>query len=443
MRPSPTVRTAAPLAPEAPGTPTALGYSHTGARLGTAVLVFVSAIIGAITLVPFHFAWPTQLTLMLWATWFDAVANVTLFLPLGFVYALTNAARTAAVADTPAGRQRTRQRMLVRALLGGALVSLAIELTQVFEPGRYPSPVDVATNALGALIGAWGYTRAARQLGADTPLVGRLALELPVMGLVYVSLPLCTLAAISAAATDAPLVVGVSPRAIALVLLGLFGGALMGTVQRRQLGPTRALAPRTMALVASGWFIAGALPALATAPAALGVGALLAALVAWDLGRRAPDARPIERRFETEALLCAAPFFAAYLLLLPLGDPRAGVAVLSRLGIMRQVETMAAFTIGGYLLAEAWGRRELRYRFTAWRVGLASAAAALTLAVVRREHGGLPVAALVLATQVVAGAYGGWLYHLQRAHVQALVLARRARTRPATVAPSATRRSAA
>ncbi|MGZ8377490.1 MAG: VanZ family protein [Gemmatirosa sp.] len=421
-------------------------YGRTGARLGVAVLGFVAAIVGAITLQPFRFAWPRQLAIMGWDTPFDAIANVALFVPLGFLYALTRAARTATgEPPAPAALAHARRRTLALALLGGAGASLAIEVTQLFEPGRFASPIDVATNALGALLGAWLHARAARQLGADTPLVGRLVLELPVMGLLYVSLPLCTLAAVTSAAADAPRLGGVSPRAVALLLLAVFGGALLGTVQRRQLGPAGTLAPAWAALVAAGWFLVGALPALAIAPGTLLAGGALAGGVAWDLARRAPDTRPLERRFEAEALLRAAPFFAGYLVLLPLGDPPQGADAWTRLGILRHVEVMAAFTVGGYLLAEAMGRRRLRYRHTAWRVGLAAGAAATVLAMLRVDRGAVPASLLALATHVVAAAYGGWLYHLQRAHVLALIDARRAPAAPSIGVAESTpaRRSAA
>ena len=408
-------------------------YGETGARLGGAVLVFVAAVVGAITLQPFRFAWPARVEIMLWAGWFDVLANVALFVPLGFVFALTRAARRTGGIGGTGGTSRGT---LARALIGGALASLAIEFTQLFEPGRFPSPVDVATNALGALLGAWVHARAARRLGADTPLVGRLALELPVMGLVYVTLPLCTLAAVSTAATDAPTIAGVSPRAVALALLAVFGGSLLGTVQRRQLGPALALGPAGAGLVAAGWFLVGALPAAASAPRVLALGIALAAGAAWDVGRRATWPPSAERRFEAEALMLAAPFFAGYLLLLPVGDPPLGPDASTQLGIMRHVETLAAYTVGGYLLAEAWGRRQLRYRHTAWRVGLAAAAAAATLAGVRAWHGVEGASLLAIATHAVAAAYGGWLYHLQRAHVKALVDARERLAAADRVAPS-------
>jgi hypothetical protein len=214
-------------------------------------------------------------------------------------------------------------------------------------------------------------------------------------------------------------------------------------VQRRQLGPARTLRASQGALGAAAWFAAGALPAAATAPRALAAGTALAALVAWDLGRRGTDVRDLERRFEAEALALASPFLAGYLMLLPFGDPAPDAAQLSRLGILRQVETLAAFTLGGYLLAEARSRRELRYRHSAWRVALAAAVAAVTLAAARVEYRGAPTALAAAAAQVLAAAYGGWIFHLQRAHVRALVEARRGAAPRAARPARPARRSAA
>ena len=74
-----------------------LPYSYTGRRLGRAVMGLVLGVIGMITLTPFDFRWPRAVHLTwgaysLFATAFDVVANVALFLPLGFLYALTRAA---------------------------------------------------------------------------------------------------------------------------------------------------------------------------------------------------------------------------------------------------------------------------------------------------------------------------------------------------------------
>jgi VanZ family protein len=417
-RPKPSVLRPTPPSGAGAGAPVIVSeYAHTGAKLGWAALAYIGCVVLVITLQPFTFRWPRSVDVMFWAPdspwggWFDVVANVALFIPLGFVAAL---ARTAAA---PAGAKHA----LAWVTGWAAAASAGIELVQCLEPGRYPSPTDVATNAAGAWLGAWLRRRAAAHLGADTALVTRLALELPVMGLVYVTLPLLTLAGLTAGGAPG----AGDTRALAVVALAAFGGTLLGTVQRRHLGPSGATRASEMAGAAALWFAVGALPAAVTARGAYAAGVVVAATTAWFVGRGGTaGVRAIERRFESEAIGRAAPWLAAYLALVPLGDP--AEAAWGRLTILRDLERVAGFTVLGYLLAEAWGRREWRYRHSAWRVALVGAAAAGVATAVGAwgAGSGVAVGAGVL-TRAVAAAYGGWIYHLQRGHVRALVAARR------------------
>lgn len=88
-------------------------------------------------------AWPR------YYTGFDLAANILAYVPLGFlvVPALQSRLGIAAAA-------------LLAVLAGGGL-SLALETLQNFLPGRVPSNIDLACNAIGAMIGAaagmnWG-----------------------------------------------------------------------------------------------------------------------------------------------------------------------------------------------------------------------------------------------------------------------------------------------
>jgi hypothetical protein len=405
-------------------------YAFTGAKLGWAVLAYVGCVVLVITLEPFAFAVPAAVHPHYWASdgpwggWFDVVMNVAMFLPLGFLAALARSARGDA-----GGRG-----VAAWAAAAGAAASAAIELAQCFEPDRVPSPTDVAANAAGAWAGAWLCVRASAHLRADTPLVGRLALELPVTGLVYVTLPLLTLAGLTAGG-------GHAARALGLVALAAFGGVLVGTVQRRHLGPTGATRARTAAGVSALWFAAGAFPAVLTARSAYVAGVAVAAGAAWLLGRGATTGvRGIERRFETEALARGAPWLAAYLALVFLGD---AAESWGKAAILRTLEHVAGFTVLGYLLAEAWGRREWRYRRSAWRIAAAGSGTAAALAVAAWAAGQPGAGAAGVAVRALAAAYGGWIYHLQRAHVRALVAARRpVRARAAAAAAPATARVA-
>ncbi len=400
-------------------------YVPTGAKLGRAVLGYLVLVVLVVTLSPLEFRVPDGVHLTYWTPdgrWygaFDCVANVALFAPLGFLYALT---RAAVAPDAP--------RAVGRALLGGLLLSVAIETTQLFEPARFSSPVDVASNATGALLGAWLYVRLARRLRADALVAGGLALELPVMGLVYVSLPLVTLAALTADGGprwDAAF----PPRPAALVALGLFGASLLGTVQRRRRGAPAAgvgaVARRAAGAAAAAalWFGVGALPALATAHRAFWVGLAAAALVAALVSLPLPGTRADERRFEAEAIARAAPFLALALALYPFGQV-AAAEPLSQAGIIRALEGFCGFAVLGYLLAEAWGRRELRYRYSAGRVAAAAGAVAVAQALLANGGAADGAAALAeIAARVLCAGYGGWIYHLQRAHVRAVLDARR------------------
>lgn len=385
--------------------------------LARALLIYVAVVTLVITLTPFHFAVPERwrVTVTEW-TVLDLVANVLLFVPMGFLLAL--------------GEPVRRPGIVWRALAAGAALSLAIESAQLFEASRYASPWDVLTNAAGAALGGALPALLRRRLDAAA-LVGRLALELPLVGLVYLLVPLAWLRALAGGAAVAQL--------WPLVVLGLFGGSLLGAVQRRYFGPAGVASPRAMAVAAGGWFAVATVPAMGAAPVIVASGVVLVALFTWHrAAAQPPDGN--DRRFERASLLRAAPFFAAYLLLLPLNALSAGQR-LEREYVIAIVETAAAFTVLGYMAAEAMGRRE-RALAEGWLpVALIAAAAALVDAVLRGATLAVdaPVAARALAS-VVAAVYGGWLYHLQRDQVRRLAQQGRPPTSVAPLASPAPRR---
>jgi glycopeptide antibiotics resistance protein len=71
----------------------------------------------------------------------------------------------------------------------GVLVSIAVETCQLFLLDRDSSPIDVATNALGTLLGAAGaaYQRAR---GPQEQMSLLFAFEIPLMNVVYLLVPL-------------------------------------------------------------------------------------------------------------------------------------------------------------------------------------------------------------------------------------------------------------
>src|SRR5690606_16100469 len=321
---------------------------RTGARLSQAIFLYVLVVTLIVTLAPFRFGGMDTSRIMLsFDEWFELIANVLLFLPLGFLLPLIGRRGL----STP-----------LQAMVAGLALSTTIELLQLFEPARYTSPIDVLANGLGAATGAAFQRWVAARLRVNALLVGRLSLELPLAGLLYLLLPLLWVS--SLAVDDQPL------RLLGVGALGLLGARLLGTMQRYHFGPAGALGTRGVGLLAGGYVLLGAFPA---APAHLPFVAALAGVAACAAIRDAVHGpQPlVERRFEAVALQRAAPLLAGYLMLLvcvPLlygtSEWNAGfgipaVLLPSRIELMRLLETSVALTCAGYALAEAHGRLEL------------------------------------------------------------------------------------
>ncbi len=408
-------------------------FAQSGRKLGYAVLFFVLCTILVVTLEPFDFHVPRHVHLTGWDGPFDVVANVALFMIPGFLFALTRQATSESEAPSDA-----RRRTLQRAFVYSVLISGTIETIQAFEPARYPSLYDVISNTTGACLGAWVFLRISRLLRADTPLVGMLALELPLMGLVYLLVPLCMLASMTQ--TNGALRTGLamSPRAYGLLALACFVGVLLGHLQRNRFGPQGLARPYQTAAAAAGSFIIGAMPALPANPLLVAMGAFLSGCVTWCVGAIGlASTPPADRRFEATALRRGAPFFLSYVALASFATPPGSVSRPSRIQIISDVESYAAFTVFGFMLAEGWGRLELRYRWVVAYVGTVCLATACAIRTIQHVSPFTLSTLVAIGAHALAGAYGGWIYHLQRAHVRLLATAQKSASSERTSMPRA------
>src|SRR5687767_188046 len=111
--------------------------TDTGARLGTALLVYMLGVTLIITLLPFHFTWPQRWHVSVGDDPYDGVLNVLLFVPFGFVYRMV----------MPRGRGS-----MLLVVVSAALISIAIEGMQLFDATRESTVLDVVANTFGALI---------------------------------------------------------------------------------------------------------------------------------------------------------------------------------------------------------------------------------------------------------------------------------------------------
>ncbi|MBL8980804.1 MAG: VanZ family protein [Gemmatimonadetes bacterium] len=378
-------------------------------QLGLAVLGYLFAVTLIITLLPFQFSRPLAWRVLFTGSALDVTANILLFVPLGFLYRIASA--------------NHRRHTAFRVLWFGALVSTAIEVAQLFEVERYSSVADIGANALGAWIGAALSDLTLRRLAGESGLVGRLSLELPLMGLIYLMVPLLWLNAL-ASGND-------TEHAALTLLVGVAGALVAGGLQRHHFGPDRGVAPRTTALFAGIWYIAGSFPLLARHAWLVAVGIFVTISATYVRGRLDSgrvDGR--ERRYEVHVLLSCAPMFLLYAVLLgagPLIDGTApwrlgigfpGVASeWTRIEILRLLELVAAFTLGGYAVAEHRGRVLQQFRRGGLRLVVISTSGALLVEVIRGFHAGHGASLARGILVSLAGVYGGWLYYLQRRQV--------------------------
>lgn len=387
--------------------PIARPASPTRAGLSAVLLAYFLGVILVITLAPFQFQVPREFVLDRQTQTFDIVANILLFVPLGFLFPLT--------------RPAEREPSPVEVLGLGMLLSAAIETTQLFEPLRFPSPVDVAANAIGALLGALAMRFATRRVRIDARHVGRFSLEIPLVGLIYLLVPLLLVLSLHAA-TDPLYLLALAPVVFVLA-------RLLSSVQRHHFAPSGFLTDVEVGVAASVLTLLGTFPMLVARPVAAGGLVLIAGLATWMLASRERWTSP-DRRFEAATLHAIRPLIGVQLVcvaLLPLANGVSRWTMRASLtgtpsDIDRQLLALlvpvATLTVLGYLLAEARGRREESFRVAARRIAVECGAIALILEACRgfQPEAGASIAQWLLT--LGAGVLGAGIYHSQRDHVR-------------------------
>ncbi|MEO7085445.1 MAG: VanZ family protein [Gemmatimonadaceae bacterium] len=377
------------------------------------LLLYFLGIVGVITLAPFRFTSVPNVSYLLQSGgWFDNWANILMFLPLGFLYPLTQTAD-----ETP----------VWKVFLIGLMLSASIEMIQAYEPARYSSVFDMTTNATGALLGAVLYQAVTRRIRINARLVGRLSLEIPLIGLIYLLVPLVLVASLSANED--------SSRLLALLPLVLLGSRLMSAVQRYHFGPPRVFSNRAMGGFAAGWVAIGAFPVVLRHPTlGLSVGVAVGLLTWYESSL--PTLGASERRFEAETLRDARPYLVAYFAIV------AGMPLLFgtspwhlELGLtgsendparqmLRLLEPVASLTLLGYAIAEGRGRHERKFRSIAPRVMLECGVVAVIVEGSRGFQPGVGASVMQWAAMIAASVLGAGIYHHQRAHVRWILIHR-------------------
>jgi VanZ family protein len=375
------------------------------------LLAYSSIVTFLITLAPFRFRWPASIQVIYVGPVFDIVANILLFVPLGFLYTLTR--RQRADADS------------ARVFWLAFALSSVIETSQIFQPGRYPSPADVLANSVGAWIGARLCERASQLLQQQW--IGRLGLDLPLMNIVYLLVPLIWLDGV-AAGND-------SLRSYLTWILGLTGVVVIGGVYRFGLKQPSVVTPAILALVVAGWFLAASLPTFLNLGARPLLGCALVALASLAMVRLPVFGHATERRFELLVLKRVWAVYAVYLLLLlvwpvpqQLTGWRGGLGFVELaddppiIAVLQLLEHFSAFTLLGYMVAESHGRREIAQSWSIAWTCVWCGIAALGLEVLRGFHPKHMASGAQGALLLIGSVYGAWIYWRQLSRIRLLQL---------------------
>jgi VanZ family protein len=376
-------------------------------RLTLALLGYFVLVTAVITLSPFDFALRRlRISFALVPT--DIVANIALFLPLGFLArGLTD------------GSFKGRRRVIWIA----AACSLLIEVSQLFIRRRYAGPIDVLSNTAGAWLGVLARDWIERWALWHPRLVGRIGLDVPLVGLLYLLVPQLWLSSAG--------LIEDAGRSVTTLLLGCAGSIVLVALHRNRWQSGVRVASHVVPPLAVLWFITGALPAATASPIAFGtLGLTVAVLTAWLL-RRADSSN--EPRFEIATLRRFVPVFAVYLVVTALWPPfrspapwHGALLFENRLNgagvvdVLLLLEQVGGFTLLGYAVAEWRGRRELSLAADLPPLVAAAAGCALGLELVQGMLSGSGASLFRALLATGGAAYGVAVYHLARQHVRAL-----------------------
>jgi glycopeptide antibiotics resistance protein len=378
--------------------------------LSYALLIYMFIIVVLITFIPFEFRIPRELKIT-WSTNFtDFITNILLFIPIGFLFRLN--------------RRQSKDILCINALILGLLLSLAIEFTQIFIPGRYPQFIDVITNGLGAWLGAISFVLLKSKLSGER--TGKLiSLELPLMNLVYLLIPLMWLNGLATGEEAA--------RLWLLSLLGLCGTGAICSIAIYRFRHTGALFFAKLSLLTMSWFFIATLPALFKFPMQIAIFTISVGIIAPIIAGFPKKDKEDEQRFEMPTLKRILPLFGLYLLLLiiwpttfPIADWQLNIdykelAFNDRIAFtFRFIEFIAAFTLLGYTIAQMRGRKNESAAKTLGWIFIAALISSIVIEIIR----GYPPLFISNTMEIVlitaAGLYGGVIYRLQLSSIQRL-----------------------
>jgi glycopeptide antibiotics resistance protein len=373
--------------------------------LGYAMLIYMCVVVVLIALVPFEFRLPPKFQIF-WETNFsDFVINIILFIPIGFLYSLTN--------------RKCGDLLGLRALTLGFLLSLTVELAQAFIPGRCTSIIDVFSNCLGVWLGRMMFAFLRSQL-KEKPKGRLFSLELPLMGLVYLLIPLMWLNGMGTGEEDS--------RSWLLLLLGVFGTGVICSIYVYRFKHWGIIGYTKLSIFALCWFVFSSLPLLIYLPLKIAFFGTAVVFVVQFLARVAHEGNEQDKRFEIPTIKKLLPVYLIYLLLLatwPTITFTGDHIIFQEHGYkehivitFRLIEYFAAFTLLGYMVAEMRGRIKEPVKKTLTWTFVIAGGFAFFIEIIKTYPSLKSIEPLSIIVIISASIYGAMIYRLQLAAIQ-------------------------
>ena len=369
--------------------------------LGAALLFYILLVVLAFTLAPFDYSLSiinSRINGILNLQFKDAVKNVILFIPIGFLLSSI----------------LTDKRKYLKSFLFGVLFSSFIEFNQLFIHTRDPGLNDVLTNSIGSLIGCIGYDLIKKNLQKNSKIL--VHFSIPVMNIVVLLIPMLWLCSFAVGYE--------SVRIWLLLLLGLMGVILVSEVFINRISEKMSVHRFYFLMIFVGWYLIGVFPALVNHTKPIFTFTILLTILVY-LRMKFGSKTGSDKRFELQTLNKVIPIFSVYILLLsqwPLKLPSIDfhLSIMPNVHmeqfyseeIYRYMEYFTGFTLIGYFISEYVNRSNNLKNKTS-RVMLWIVVVATALEVPRGFHPLHTATLLHFVLAVFWGLFGALIYIMQ------------------------------
>ena len=368
-------------------------------RFNRSLLIYMIVVIYLITLAPFRFQF-FQISNSIWMiNLADIIGNLALFFPIGYLFRMI--------------RPDKRVSNYLMIMFFGFLLSLSIELLQLYIPGRFSSVSDVVCNTLGAGIGALAFT------AINSLAVFRKGLipyyGLPITYIVYLLAPLLWLGGLRVSG-------GEIFRPLAMLIPGSIGAYILITIFRLRVNFISANSRPADVFPVVLWYILGIAPAFVRSPYYASISVISLWLIVVGITKFYRPSAQRDRRFEIPLLNAVLPVYLLYMIVINMYPfsavgwqftlipaDTANLVAPSFADMFRMVEYVGSFSLLGYIVSERLGRQINGIKISTVIIF----AAAIFMELMKGFQAGNTGSLFFLMISFGSGIFGSFIYRMQ------------------------------